>query len=283
MHGSLSEQIRGFRALRSTYDSLGEQPPVATFVEPGFGAFRAIIDLVGTVEAVRIAKRTGFCYGVREAIDKAKEASAAGKTTHTLGQVVHNEGVVRDLLTLGIETVETLDDVDRGGPVGQPVVALLLACLGLYGTISYGVARRVTELGVRMALGADRANVLWLVVREALMLVLIGGVFVLEALSVIIQVLTFKFLGRRIDSDTVYTEFEPNRKLTFEATTPFPMTIAFTFESVPGETRVHQVVDAEPGGFFKLAGPLLVAAAKRQFQNDLDNFRDLMEADALAD
>ncbi len=69
------------------------------------------------VEEVRIAKRTGFCYGVREAIDKAKEASAAGKATHTLGQVVHNEGVVRDLLDLGIETVETLDDVDHGAAV----------------------------------------------------------------------------------------------------------------------------------------------------------------------
>ena len=55
---------------------------------------------MGTVEEVRIAKRTGFCYGVREAIDKAKEASAAGKATHTLGQVVHNEGVVRDLQDL---------------------------------------------------------------------------------------------------------------------------------------------------------------------------------------
>jgi len=72
---------------------------------------------MGTVQAIRIAKRTGFCYGVREAIDMAKEASAAGKTTHTLGQVVHNEGVVRDLLALGIETVETLDDVDRGAAV----------------------------------------------------------------------------------------------------------------------------------------------------------------------
>jgi 4-hydroxy-3-methylbut-2-enyl diphosphate reductase len=72
---------------------------------------------VGTVEEVRIAKRTGFCYGVREAIDKAKEASAAGKVTHTLGQVVHNEGVVRDLQSLGIETVETLDDVDHGAAV----------------------------------------------------------------------------------------------------------------------------------------------------------------------
>src|SRR6187397_3646414 len=72
---------------------------------------------MGTVEEVRIAKRTGFCYGVREAIDKAKEASAAGKTTHTLGQVVHNEGVVRDLQELGIRTVDTLDDVDHGAAV----------------------------------------------------------------------------------------------------------------------------------------------------------------------
>ena len=72
---------------------------------------------MGTVEEVRIAKRTGFCYGVREAIDKAKEASAAGKVTHTLGQVVHNEGVVQDLQELGIRTVDTLDDVDHGAAV----------------------------------------------------------------------------------------------------------------------------------------------------------------------
>src|SRR6187431_3534821 len=72
---------------------------------------------MGTVQEVRIAKRTGFCYGVREAIDKAKEASAAGKSTHTLGQVVHNEGVVRDLQDLGIQTVDTLDDVDHGAAV----------------------------------------------------------------------------------------------------------------------------------------------------------------------
>ena len=72
---------------------------------------------MGIVQEVRIAKRTGFCYGVREAIDKAKEASAAGKATHTLGQVVHNEGVVRDLQDLGIETVESLDDVDHGAAV----------------------------------------------------------------------------------------------------------------------------------------------------------------------
>src|SRR5258705_12087483 len=72
---------------------------------------------VGKVAEIRIAKRTGFCYGVREAIDKAKEASAAGKPTHTLGQVVHNEGVIQDLQMLGIETVDTLDDVDHGAAV----------------------------------------------------------------------------------------------------------------------------------------------------------------------
>jgi (E)-4-hydroxy-3-methyl-but-2-enyl pyrophosphate reductase len=72
---------------------------------------------MGTVREIHIARRTGFCYGVREAIDKAKEARAAGKSTHTLGQVVHNEGVVADLERLGIETVETLDDVDHGAAV----------------------------------------------------------------------------------------------------------------------------------------------------------------------
>jgi 4-hydroxy-3-methylbut-2-enyl diphosphate reductase len=78
----------------------------------------AILDLdMGSVQDVRIAKRTGFCYGVREAIDMAKEASAEGKLTHTLGQVVHNEGVIQDLEQLGIHTVDTLDDVDHGAAV----------------------------------------------------------------------------------------------------------------------------------------------------------------------
>lgn len=69
------------------------------------------------VEEVRIARRTGFCYGVREAIDKAKESAAAGRRTHTLGQVVHNEGVVHDLLGLGVRTVDSLDDVQEGAAV----------------------------------------------------------------------------------------------------------------------------------------------------------------------
>ena len=51
------------------------------------------------------------------------------------------------------------------------VLGLLLVCIGLYGIVGYSVARRVKEIGLRMALGAKPANVLWLVMRESLWLV----------------------------------------------------------------------------------------------------------------
>jgi 4-hydroxy-3-methylbut-2-enyl diphosphate reductase len=72
---------------------------------------------MGTVTEVRVARRTGFCYGVREAIDAARLAAAQGKTTHTLGHVVHNEGVIDDLRRQGIRTVDSLDDVREGAAV----------------------------------------------------------------------------------------------------------------------------------------------------------------------
>ena len=53
-------------------------------------------------------------------------------------------------------------------------LALLLACVGLYGIMSYAVARRTSEIGIRMALGAQRGNILGMVLRETLLLVLIG-------------------------------------------------------------------------------------------------------------
>jgi predicted permease len=54
------------------------------------------------------------------------------------------------------------------------IIAALLACVGIYGVMSYGTARRTSEFGVRMAMGADRTDVLWMVLREALWVASLG-------------------------------------------------------------------------------------------------------------
>ena len=53
-------------------------------------------------------------------------------------------------------------------------LAVLLASIGLFGLMSYSVARRTNEIGIRMALGARRQDVLRLVMRESMMLVVAG-------------------------------------------------------------------------------------------------------------
>jgi ABC-type antimicrobial peptide transport system permease subunit len=54
------------------------------------------------------------------------------------------------------------------------LLALLLASIGLYGTMAYSVVRRTNEIGIRMTLGAQRPQVLWMVLRESIVLVILG-------------------------------------------------------------------------------------------------------------
>jgi predicted permease len=116
---------------------------------------------------------------------KGDPMSLAGGLRHSVANVDPNEPV---------ERIETMDDVVEKlvAPsrfklelLGSfAVLALLLGAIGLYGVISYGVSERTHEIGVRMALGAERGNVLKLVMGRGFKLTLIGvGLGIVGALA----------------------------------------------------------------------------------------------------
>ena len=74
---------------------------------------------------------------------------------------------------------------------GFAILALIMACVGVYGTMAYAVARRTSEIGIRMALGSPRAAVLWLVLRD---------VCLMTALGLAISIPTALGLSRLIES-----------------------------------------------------------------------------------
>ncbi len=87
---------------------------------------------------------------------------------------------------------------------GFAILALLMACVGLYGTMSYGVARQVGEIGIRMALGAQRSAVVWMVLRRVLLLAAVGlAISVPAALIAARLVQSFLFGTRPNDPGTL--------------------------------------------------------------------------------
>ncbi len=83
---------------------------------------------------------------------------------------------VTDVITQTAEVDQTINQeiVFAKLSVGFAVLALVIACVGLYGTVSYNVARRTSEIGIRMALGAERGDVVWMALREVLVAASIG-------------------------------------------------------------------------------------------------------------
>jgi ABC-type antimicrobial peptide transport system permease subunit len=78
---------------------------------------------------------------------------------------------------------------------------VLLTCIGLHGVTSYSVARRTSEIGIRVALGARRAQVLWLILRQVLVVALAGlviGVPIALALGPVVASLLFGLAPRDV-------------------------------------------------------------------------------------
>ena len=88
-----------------------------------------------------------------------------------------------------------------------------------------------------------------------------------------------KFLGRRFETPFEVSAHEAPRQHADRSTGgPFEQEFIYTFEQAgEGKTRLTHVEEAEPGGFFRLVGPLLERAGSRQFRADLQILKDLLE------
>ena len=111
------------------------------------------------------------------------------------------------------------------------LLALLLACVGLYGLLSYEVARRTREIGIRMALGAERRDVTRLIVVRGINLTLVGlGTGVASGL-----------LLTRLVSSLLY-DLKPTDPLTFVSAAVILAAVAFVASYIPA----HRATKVDP-------------------------------------
>jgi|ERR1700752_4082016 len=92
----------------------------------------------------------------------------------------------------------------------------------------------------------------------------------------------FSFLGRPFDGDLEIIEHEPHEKYgTKMVGGPFPLEARYALAPTANGTQLTMVVEGTPGGFFKLAEPLVVSLAKRSYEADLNNLKEMLEAQAV--
>ena len=126
-------------------------------------------------QASREVAQLGIYVGDLEVRTAGNPTSVAGEVRGAIAEI--NKNLPVDRVTTLNEMVErSLNQVTLIAGVSSlfGVLAMLLACVGLYGVMSYAVARRTNEIGIRMALGARRSDVLGLVVGSGFKLTLIG-------------------------------------------------------------------------------------------------------------
>jgi predicted permease len=110
-------------------------------------------------------------------------------------------------------------------------VAVLLAMIGLYGLLAYSVTRRTPELGLRMALGADRGTVRWMVLKQSLILV---GVGLVIGVPVAIA-------GNRFVSSLLF-EISPSSPLALTAAAAIMLAVSLLAAFIPA----HRASRVEP-------------------------------------
>jgi ABC-type antimicrobial peptide transport system permease subunit len=113
------------------------------------------------------------------------------------------------------------------------VLALLLTSIGLYGVMSYNVARRTHEIGVRMALGAQNREVQWMILKESLLLLAIGVIFGVPA-----TLATTRLVGAQLFG------LNASDPLTYIAAILLITTVALVAAHVPARraTRVDPII-----------------------------------------
>jgi predicted permease len=122
--------------------------------------------------AVRQFSPDGMTYALRAAGDPLRYVNSV----HEIVREADSRIPVTNVVTQAAEIDRTISREVTFAKLctGFAILALLMACVGLYGMMSYSVTRQVGEIGIRMALGAQRGAVVWMVLRHVLLLAAVG-------------------------------------------------------------------------------------------------------------